>query len=83
MLLKYMMQTYEPSARSSVIVIAQFWSQGHLLPRITTSIDIADEYERQVWMAAEIRDNNFAIGWFYRSDDEQQRNKFKAAVLFS
>ena len=78
-----MMQTYEPSARSSVIIIAQFWSQWHLLPRITTAIDISDQYERLVWMDAEIRGSNFAIGSFYRSDDEQQCNKFIAAVVFS
>eukprot|EP00986_Skeletonema_menzelii_P008604 scaffold3679_cov128-Skeletonema_menzelii.AAC.5 len=34
-------------------------------------------------MDAEIRGNNFAIGSFYRSDDEQQCNKFIAAVVFS
>ena len=77
------MQKYEASTQLIRHIISQFWSQGHLLHRITTSIDTSNQYERPVWMAAEIHDNNFAIGSFYRSDDEQQCNKFIWAVLFS
>ena len=36
---------------------------------MTASIDTIDHYERPVWIAAEIRDNNIAIGSFYRSGD--------------
>lgn len=54
---------------SQDIIIAQCWSQRRLQRGITISINIRDHYERPVWMAAEICDNNFAIGSFYRSDD--------------
>ena len=51
------------------MIIAQYGSQGHLLPTITAAIDIINRHERLFWMATEIRDNNFAIGSFYRSGD--------------
>ena len=51
------------------MIIAWYRSQGSLLPIITASIDTMDHYERPVWIAAEIRDNNIAIGSFYRSGD--------------
>ena len=63
------MQQYETSTHLSVISIAQYGSQGHLLPIVTAAIDIINRHERPVWMAMEIRDNNSAIGSFYRSDD--------------
>jgi len=50
-------------------LFAQCRSQGHLLPRLTTSIDSIIFYECLDWMAAEIRDKNFAICSLYRSQD--------------
>ena len=37
--------------------------------RVDWKNDIIKHYERPVWMAADIRDKNFAIGSFYRSQD--------------
>ena len=54
-----------------------------LLLRITTSIDILNHYERLVWMAAEIRYKNFAIGSFYRSQDMTTMQRIKSGSLFS
>ena len=54
---------------SQDIIIAQYGSQGGILPTITASINVIYHHERPVWVATEIRDNNFAIGSFNRSDD--------------
>ena len=54
---------------SQDIIIAQYSSQGGLLPTITASIDLIDRSERLLWMTTEICDKFIAIDSFYRSDD--------------
>jgi len=71
------------NSHSSVIIIAQCEANRALLLRITTSIDILDHYERPVWMAAEIRNKNFAIGSFYRSQYMTTMQRIKSGSLFS
>ena len=46
---------------SQDIIIAQYSSQGDLLPTITASIDLIDRNERPLWMTTEICDNFIAI----------------------
>eukprot|EP00986_Skeletonema_menzelii_P013735 scaffold8273_cov186-Skeletonema_menzelii.AAC.2 len=61
-----------------VIIIAQHRSQGHLLPRITASIDNTNYFETSCLNGRGNMHNNIAIGSLYRSDNVTTIQRIKS-----
>jgi hypothetical protein len=54
---------------SEYIIMAEYGSQGHIIPQTTAHIDGIDHYGYPSRLVLDLNDDNHAISSLYRSDE--------------